>query len=692
VYDALVRLAQDFTLRYPLVIGQGNFGSVMGLRAAAARYTEAKLSQVAEHLMSELRYQTVDMRPTYDAVEEEPAVLPARFPSLLVNGTTGIAVGMATNIPPHNLSEVVKAAVHLVNNPDATVVQLMKFVKGPDFPLGGRIVSDRTDLKNAYETGRGSVKVRGEWRFDQDGKKENPNRLVIYSIPPSTNTGSLMTELGELVETRKLPQLVTVNDETSEQNGLRIVLELRPGSDAEAVMAYLYRQTSMEQNFGFNMTALVPDEHGALVPRVLSLKEMLQHFLNFRYETVKRRLQYQLEQLYRRIHILEGFEIIFDGLDRAIKIIRASNGKKDASAQLMKEFPLDELQTDAILELQLYRIAKLEIEKIREELAEKRAEAKRIESILKSTARMWKLISGELEEFEQKFGDKRRSGLGSSEEIVEFDPQTYIVRENTNVVVTKDGWIKRVGQLASVAKTRVRDGDAVLTVCPGSTVDNIVFFCSDGVAYTIPIDQIPVSSGYGEPLAKRAKLKDGVNVVSAVSTDTRFVSSLEESGTETGVLLMIATLRGQVMLIPLESFRTPSTKAGRKYCRLNKNDQVIYADLVTTGETVFFASRKARVLHFRIEDIPVLLNAGKGVRGMKLDADDELLGVVQLSRPSDVLKVRNENDKILSFGQTKYQVTSRGGRGVKTSTRTGFVEMIQPDIQLVDWNESGTEN
>ncbi|MCA9059323.1 MAG: DNA topoisomerase, partial [Planctomycetaceae bacterium] len=601
-------------------------------------------------------------------------------------------VGMATNIPPHNLSEVLKACVHLVNNPDATVAQLMRCVKGPDFPLGGRIVSDRTDLRTAYETGRGSIKIRGEWRFDTEGKKEVGHRIVIFSIPPGSNTGTLMTELGELVESRKLPQLVLVNDETNEQNGLRIVVELRPGSDAEAVMAYLFRHTGMEQNFGFNLTALAPDEHGAVIPRVLSLKEMLQHFLDFRYETVRRRLEYQLEQLRRRIHILEGFEIIFDGLDRAIKIIRASDGKKDAAARLMKEFPLDEIQTDAILELQLYRIAKLEIEKIRAELAEKRAEAKRIVGILKSSAKMWKLITDELEDFEKQFGDNRRSGLGSSEEIVEFDPQTYIVRENTNVVVTKDAWIKRVGQLASVAKTRVRDGDSVLTVCPGSTVDNVVFFCSDGVAYTIPIDQIPVSSGNGEPLTKRAKLKDGVNVVTAITTDNRFVASLEDSGTESGVLLMIATLRGQVMLIPYELFRTPSTKAGRKFCRLNKNDHVTHVELVTTGETVFFASRKARLLHFAIDDIPVLSNPGKGVRGMKLDADDELLGVVQLSRPSDVLKVRNENDKILSFGQTKYQVTSRGGRGVKTSTRTGFVEMIYPEIQLVDWSEPGMED
>lgn len=293
-----------------------------------------------------------------------------------------------------------------------------------------------------------------------------------------------------------------MNDETNEENGLRIAIELKSGADAEAVMAYLYKHTSLEQNFSYNATCLVPAENGQTMPRVLSLKELLQYFLDFRFQTVERRLQYQLEQLRRRIHILEGFAIIFDGLDR-LKIIRASSGKKDAAAKLMAEFPLDELQTDAILELQLYRISKLEIGRIREELSEKQAEAARIEATLKSRTKMWKLITTELEQVATDFADGRRSELGSAEEVVEYDPQAYIVRENTNVVVTKDGWIKRVGQLSSVSRTRVREGDTVLTVVPGSTLDHVVFCCSDGVAYTLPIDQIPVSSGYGEPLAKR---------------------------------------------------------------------------------------------------------------------------------------------------------------------------------------------
>lgn len=686
VYDALVRLAQNFTLRYPLVIGQGNFGSIMGLRPAASRYTEAKLSALSEQLMNELRFQTVDMRPTYDAADEEPSVLPARYPALLVNGTQGIAVGMATSMPPHNLNEVTKACVHLIQNPGATVAQLMKHIKGPDFPLGGRVVTERKELRKAYESGKGSIKTRGEWRFDKERRKEVKNRLVIYSVPYGVSTGPLLSEIGELIEARKIPQLLDVSDETNEENGLRIVLEMKSGADPDAVMAYLYRHTSLEQNFSYNATALVPDEHGNPVPRVLSLRDILQYFLDFRYETVRRRLEYQLEQLRKRMHILEGFAIIFNGLDQALKIIRASDGKKDAAVRLMKKFPLDEIQTDAILELALYKISKLEIDSIRQELKEKKAEATRIEKLLKSKAQMWKLIRKELEEVAAEFGDKRRSNFGSTEEIVEFDASAYIVRENTNVVVTADGWVKRVNSLASVSKTRVRDGDSVLDVVPGSTLDRAVFFSSDGVAFTIPIDQIPVSSGYGEPLSKHAKLSDGATIVSALTTDARFVEAVDDDSTEWGPLLFVATKTGQVLSIPYHGFRTPSTKAGRKYCRLRPGDEVVTCQLITDAETVFLASAQARVIHFSLDDVPMLTSAGKGVRGIKLDAADRLLGAVQLSRPSDCLRVINSKGKEVAFGQQKYQVTSRGGKGIETIKRGGFEQVIRPEIELVDWS------
>jgi DNA gyrase subunit A len=688
VYDALVRMAQDFTLRYPLINGQGNFGSIMGLPAAADRYTEARLTAVSEQLMNELKFQTVDMRPNYDGRLEEPVVLPARYPNLLVNGSSGIAVGMATNIPPHNLGEVIAACVHLIQNPDAETKDLMKHVKGPDFPLGGRIVTDRKELRTIYEEGRGSIKVRGEWRLDKERRETVDHRIVIYSMPYGVESGPLASEIGAIVNSKKLSQLIDSNDETDDKNGLRIVLDLKPGSDPEAVMTYLYKHTSLEQNFAYNATCLIPDEHGTLMPARCDLAEMLRQFLNFRIKTVRRRFEFQLRQLEHRIHILKGFALIFNDLDRALKIIRNSSGKRDAADKLMKAFPLDEPQTMAILELQLYRISQLEINTILEELAEKEAEAEKIRKLLASEKKLWNVVQTELEELSTQLSDKRRTTIGSSEEIVEFDAAAYIVRENTNVVLTREGWIKRVGRLQSVETTRVRDGDAVLDVIPGSTTDTAIFFSSDGIAYTLSIADIPASSGYGEPISKHVKMGDGVSIVGALTTDVRFTPAEEDAGAElppTPYFLAL-TLHGQIMRLPLSPFRAPSTKSGRKYCRLGTGDRVIWVELIRDATSMFIATRQARVTHFALDDIPVLSGAGKGVRGIKLaDPKDEILGAAQMARPSDCLRVKTSHDKVLVFGQMKYEISARGGKGIRAAQRSTFTEIISPDIVLIDW-------
>lgn len=688
VYDALVRLAQDFTLREPLVDGQGNFGSIIGLPAASARYTEARLTAIAAELMSELKFDTVDMRDNYEGTRKEPVVLPSRFPNLLVNGTQGIAVGMATNIPPHNLGEVVKACLHLIDNPEATVAQLMKYVKGPDFPLGGRIVTDRRELRTVYETGRGSIKVRAEWGPDKLQTGRVKNNIVIASIPYGVETGPLMVDLGTVAETKKLPQLLSAIDESSEELGMRIVLELKSADDAETVMAYLYKHTSLEQNFNFNATCLVPDEHDNLKPAQVNLQELLSHFLKFRLKTITRRLEYLLAQLLKRIHILEGFEIIFNGLDKALKIIRSSQGKADAAKRLMDVFPIDAIQVDAILDMALYRISELEIDRIMEELKEKRAEAKRIQALLASEKKLWGIVSDELRELGDKYGNKRRTAIGSSEEISEFDPQAYIVKENTNVVITKDGWIKRVGRIQSIEKMRIREGDEVLNVLPASTLDAIVFFSDDGAAYTLPVDQIPASTGYGEPLGKYVKMSDGARIIAGMTTDPRFTpADNPPEGDSPEPYLLIATARGQVMSISFSSFRLASTKLGRKYCRLAKEDRVIFVDLITDQQTMFLATSGARVIHFELTEVPLLAGPGRGVRGIKLEKDDEVIGAILLARPGDTLHVINDNGNKLAFGQAKYGVTSRAGKGVKTSQRTGFKEIVRPDIQLVDWSE-----
>ncbi len=687
VYETLVRMAQDFTFREPLVDGQGNFGSNSGFPAAARRYTEARLTAIATELMSELRFQTVDFRNNYDNTRQEPVVFPARFPHLVVNGTQGIAVGLATSIPPHNLGEIIKACIRLIENPRLSVAELTRTIKGPDFPLGGRCVTDKADLQKMYETGRGSIRIRGEWSLEKPAQPRGNPRIAITSVPPDVATVPLLETIGALAETRKLPQLQAVVNESSLEHPIRLVLEIRDNSDAEAVMAYLFRHTSLEQNFSYNATCLIPDEKGVLIPRLLSVAEMLQHFLSFRLTTVRRRFQYLLDQLRRRIHILEGFAIIFDGLDKALKLIRASQGKADAAQKLMAAFPLDAEQTNAILELALYRISSLEIDDIRAELAEKSKEARRLEGILKSETKLWSVIREELEELDKTYATKRRTQVGSSEEIQEFDASAYIVRENTNVVLTRDAWIKRVGRLQSLEKTRTREGDAVISVCPGSTLDHAIFFGSDGTAFTLPIDQIPPSTGYGEPLSKHVRLKDGVSILTAITTDERFTEADYEiiGSTETGPLLLIATASGQVMRLPLAPFRVASTKAGRRYCRLRSDDRVVACELIRGHETAFLISRQARLIHFSLDDVPILNGPGIGVRGLRMESSDELLGLRLLSTPSDSLRVINENDRELAFGQAKYTVTSRGGKGWKTSQRTSLKAIVQPPIELVDW-------
>lgn len=689
IYDALVRMAQNFMLRYPLVHGQGNFGSIMGLPAAASRYTEAKLTPVAEHLIQEFRFQTVDRRPNYDGRTTEPVVLPARFPNLLVNGASGIAVGMATNIPPHNLGEVIAACVHLIENPDAETKDLLKHIKGPDFPLGGRIVTDRKDLRGIYEEGRGSIKVRGEWMVDKSKKAGSENRIIIYSIPYGVESGPLAAEIGAIVNSRKLPQLLDSNDETDNKHDLRIALELKPGSDPEPVMSYLFKHTSLEQNFGYNATCVLPDDQGTMVPARLSLVQILKEFLKFRMATVRKRFEFDLRQLEQRIHLLEGFEIIFNDLDRALKIIRNSSGKRDACDKLMKAFPLlDEEQTMSILEMQLYKISQLEINSIVGELNEKRAEAEKIRKLLASEKRLWGVVKSELEDLSTKFADKRRTAIGSSEEIVEFDASVYIVRENTNVVLTREGWVKRVGRLQSIETTRVREGDSVLDVIPGSTVDNVIFFASDGIAYTLPIESIPVSSGYGEPLSKHIKLGDGVFIIAAMTTDARFTPADQDmgEGLPLAPYFLAATAQGQVMRLPLSPFRTASTKSGRKYCRLIEGDRVVWLELVREATSLFLATKQARVIHFAIDEVPILSGAGKGVRGIKLsDNQDEVLGAAQMSRPSDCLRVTTSADKPLVFGQMKYEITARGGKGIKAAQRSTFTRVDRPEIVLIDW-------
>src|SRR5438067_8261493 len=408
LYETLVRMAQPFSLRYPLVDGSGNFGSLDGDSAAAMRYTECRLSRISDEMLAEIEQTTVPFRPNYDGTKTEPVVLPARIPNLLVNGTTGIAVGMATNIPPHDLAEVCTALVKLLDNDELSSAQLCRYIKGPDFPTGGQILNAQEELKQIYKTGSGSIRLRGTW--DIGPETRTTRTIYVDSIPYTVNKAQLVERIAEVVLSRKLPQLVDVKDLSTED--VRIALELKKDADEKMIMAYLFRHTPLQINFAVNLTCLIPTENPEVGrPERLDLKQILWHFLHFRLEVATRRLEHELAALKKRIHILEGFETVFDALDEIIRMIRKSDGKADAAEKIMARFRLDAEQTDAILELKIYRLARLEILIIRQELEEKRKRARQINALLKDEDSRWKLVRTELEEISKKYGDKRRTAI-----------------------------------------------------------------------------------------------------------------------------------------------------------------------------------------------------------------------------------------------------------------------------------------
>src|SRR6478672_5487190 len=406
LYETLVRMAQPFSLRYPLVDGSGNFGSLDGDSAAAMRYTECRLTRISDEMLTEIEQSTVPFRPNYDGTKTEPVVLPARIPNLLVNGTTGIAVGMATNIPPHNLTEVCTALMKLLDNEELSNAQLCRYIKGPDFPTGGQILNSSDELKEIYRTGSGSIRLRGTW--DIGPETRSTKTIFFESIPYTVNKAQLVERIADVVLSRKLPQLLDVKDLSTED--VRIAIEMKRDADEKMIMAYLFKHTPLQINYAVNLTCLIPTENPEVGrPERLDLKQILWHFLHFRLEVVTKRLEHELAALRKRIHILEGFETVFDALDEIIRMIRKSDGKADAAEKIMTRFKLDAEQTDAILELKIYRLARLEILIIQKELEEKRKRAQQIAALLKDEDSRWKLVRTELEEVQQKYGDKRRT-------------------------------------------------------------------------------------------------------------------------------------------------------------------------------------------------------------------------------------------------------------------------------------------
>ena len=676
IYDAMVRMAQPFSLRSPLVEGHGNFGSLDGDSAAAYRYTEARLRPLAVELLSEIRKRTVDWKPNFDGVHFEPVVLPARFPNLLVNGATGIAVGMATSIPPHNPCEVLDAAIAAIDDPAADP---LKFIKGPDFPTGGQLLSTKKELREIYESGQGTLKLRAEYELEERGR--GAQAVVVTSIPYGVAKASLVEKIAEVIVGRRLPALVDVRDESTDD--VRIVLELKRDADPGLVMSYLYKHTPLQTTVPVNLTTLVPTANPEVCePARLSLAAILRHFLDFRFATVRRRFEYELEELRRRIHLLEGFEKIFDELDEAIRIIRRSEGKADAAAKLMKRFGLDEDQADAVLETKLYKLARLEIEAIRKELAQKRAEAERIEAILKSPAKLWGVVQRELVELRGVLaGERRRTRVSASVDEPEYDAEAFIPDEDAFAVVTVDGWVKRLGQLKDPKGTRLREGDDVLAVLQGGTRELVVLFSNRGSAYVLKMNDVPPSTGYGEPVQKLFKFADGERVIGALSLDPR-VTPAE------GAVLLAATRQGMVLRFSVDPLREATTRSGRRFAKPAEGDEVVLVAACEGGDVVALASEKGRAILFDSDEVPVLAGPGKGVYGIRLATEDRVVGAAVFGRDEKRAVLTLENGKGTTYTVTRrYDVVGRGGKGFEMIKRDRFVKSVPPEVVLLDLPE-----
>ena len=698
IYDAMVRMAQDFSLRNPLVDGHGNFGSLDGDNPAAMRYTEAKLRPLAMEMLEELRDETVAYRDNFDGTMEEPVVLPTRVPNLLVNGSSGIAVGMATNIPPHNLGEVVDAALHMIDDPDVSTATLVEeHIEGPDFPTGGRLLNTQEEIVEMYETGKGTIEMRGAYRT------KGKTRAIIESIPYGVDKSKIVEEIADHIANEEVPQLSNVRDESTDD--VRIVLELKRGSDTEAAMAYLYKHTKLQKRFHVNLTCLVPTEGSDVkAPRQVDLRTILRHFLDFRMEVVVRRLRNELEKLEDRIHILEGFEIIFDALDEAIKIIRSSKNKDDAAQRLMHRFQLDRDQADAILETRLYKLSQMEIEAVREELEEKRERAEEIRLLLDDEGARWDLIKGELREVRDEYADERRSTLVGPEARMEYTEEDYIVDEDVFVIVTRDGWMKRQGSYSDVESIRVRDGDEVGWVLPGSTRATVGFFTNYGTCYTTRIAEIPSTTGYGDPVQKLFSFDDGEYVVGVVSFDDRVLPDPyppepadqadlfdedefdpDDPNAPDDPYVVALSKGGQATRFTLDGFKEPSTRTGRMFMKLEDGDEVVGARLAKGHENACLASHDGRALIFPVHQVSVYKGPAKGVRAIKLEEDDRVLGFTLSDRAREGFKVATNNGREEIVRTTKFDVTNRGAKGTQVIKRGYFAETFpEPVVYSLD--------
>ena len=657
IYEGLVRMAQDFSYRYMLVDGHGNFGSIDGDSPAAMRYTEAKMSKIAVEMLRDINKNTVDFQDNYDGTEKEPTVLPARFPNLLVNGASGIAVGMATNIPTHNLGEVISAIHVLMDNPDATTEDLMKVLPGPDFPTGG-VVMGKSGIRKAYETGRGTIVVRA--KVDIEERKNGRQQIVVHEIPYMVNKAKLIERIADLARNKEIEGITDVNDET-DREGMRIVIDVRRDASAEVILNNLYKMTLMQTTFNFNMLAIV---NGA--PKILSLKEILQYYLEHQENVVRRRTEFDLKKAENRAHIVAGLRIALDHIDEIINIIRNSQTSEIAKNQLMENYGLSDRQAQAILDMRLVRLTGLEREKIEAEYKKLMAAIADYKDILAHQERINQIIYDELLEIQKKFGDKRRTELQVGD-ITNIEDEDLIEEESIIVTLTHNGYIKRlpVDEFKSqhrggrgVKGMGVHKDDFIEQLISSDTHDLLLFFTNSGKVYSMKGYEIPEygRSAQGIPIINllgidnKEKISAVINVSHETNDDDKF--------------LFFTTKQGTVKRTPVTEFKNIRSN-GLKAINLHDNDELIHVDIVKDQQNMIIGTHHGYALSFNSSVVRSMVRSAAGVRGIRLRDDDYVIGTAPLDDDSNVLVISE-----LGYGKqtpaSEYPIKGRGGLGVKT--------------------------
>lgn len=683
VYETMVRLAQPFSMRVPLVDGHGNFGSIDGDSAAAMRYTEARLDNPAMELLRDLDKETVDFQPNYDESLEEPTVLPARFPNLLVNGSSGIAVGMATNIPPHNLGETIDATCMMLDNPDVTTEELMSVLPGPDFPTGG-IIMGKEGIKQAYETGRGSITIRSKCRVEEgkNGKKS----IVISEIPYQVNRTNLLKKIADLIRDKKLPEISNVHD-GADRHGIDIIIELKQQAIPQVVLNKLYKHTQLQIGFGCNMLALVNG-----IPRTLSLKEILHYYILHQEEVIERRTRYDLKKAEARAHILEGFVIALDNIDEVIQIIRNSATDAEAKEHLMTRFKLTERQSEAILEMKLRRLTGLERNKIETELKELHEKIAYYKQVLSDESLVRKIIKEELQEIKEKYSTPRLTKI--TNEAKELDVEDLIAEEEVAITVTQAGYVKRIPVATYRQQKRggkgmqgvnLKESDFVEHLFIASTHDYMLFFSSFGKVYRLKVYELPEASRHarGSAIVNLLPLEKGETVEAVIAT-----KDFPEDE-----YLMFATAQGMVKKTSMKLYDR-TRRDGLIAINLKEDDRLISVKRVAPGEKIIMVSSAGKAIQWDESEVRAMGRDTMGVRGMKVNADARVLGM-EIARPDSELLVITE----LGYGKrtpiSEYPAHHRGGQGVYTITMTtkkgllAAMEVVDSDDEIMIITEEG---